>query len=155
TGTDLRGRRWDRLLEEAQRMRLVFVLHANPDGRVRVKTNNNRDLPPEIHALLTFGRWKTGETIQYGETKRFFPMPLEKIGWLGGYFNDAGVNLVHDNFLLPTAQPESHALAALYHAETPDCVLLSHTNAGSLLMGPSPFLPAAVQHQQSKIGVLV
>jgi hypothetical protein len=155
TGADLRGRRWDRLLEEAQKMRLVFVLHANPDGRVRVRTNNNRALAPELYAQLIFGVWKTGETIQYGDSKRYFPMPLEDVSWLGAYFNDGGVNLVHDNFLLPTAQPESHALAALYHAETPDCVILSHTNAGSLVMGPSPFLPAAVQHQQSKIGVLV
>lgn len=151
-GVDLRGREHPRLLDEAKKMRIVIVLHANPDGAARNPLNNIRRMNQSLLNHLTFGTWTNGEPLIYADSKRYFPIPLGDVKRIGSYFNDQGVNLVLDNFFCSTAQPESRALADLYLSERPDCVVQGHSNAGQLALTPSPYLPPGVQHRQSHLG---
>src|SRR5712691_816881 len=48
-------------------------------------------------------------------------------GLLGAYFNDNGVNLMHDEFFAPLA-PETKALLRLAREEAPDYILNLHSH---------------------------
>jgi hypothetical protein len=64
---------------------------------------------------------------------------------LGGYYNDKGVNLMHDNFFLPMA-PETRMLMELTDREAPDCIILLHTGTdchGELV--PEYYMPGYMQ----------
>jgi len=51
---------------------------------------------------------------------------LGAVSYMGGYFNDAGVNLYADNYFSPMS-PENAALFKLVDVEAPDVTLLLHT----------------------------
>jgi len=127
TGSDLRGREWPALLELMQRLRLIIIPCANPDGREHVPTDDPQSHSPEQLEVLYQGTWSSGEAIGWIPSKSFNPLPLDRVGLLGGYFNDNGVNLLHGAFLPREVAPESHALLALALEETPDMVLDLHS----------------------------
>ena len=52
-------------------------------------------------------------------------------GHLGAYFNDDGINLMHDNFFFPMAG-ETKALLRLVDEEAPECVVGLHGGGNSL-----------------------
>jgi hypothetical protein len=55
-------------------------------------------------------------------------MDFSNPGFPGGYPNDAGVNIQHDNFL-GRKQPETQALFDLAEREKPDLIINMHTGA--------------------------
>jgi hypothetical protein len=58
------------------------------------------------------------------------------VDFLGAYFNDHGINLMHDNFFRPWA-PETKQLVELVDAEAPDLAALLHSGGN----GANCFLP--------------
>ena len=52
------------------------------------------------------GTWKDGTLCDWPACKRQHPMAGENIGFLGCYFNDAGINPMHDEFFAPMS-PEA------------------------------------------------
>jgi hypothetical protein len=60
-------------------------------------------------------------------------MDFSKPGFPGGYPNDAGVNIQHDDFL-GIKQPETQALFDLTTREKPDLIINIHTGAVFMLM---------------------
>jgi len=131
------------------------VPHANPDGAARNPLAHECQLDEELMKHCTFGTWEDGSPVEYADSKAYFPMPIERMKRIGSYFNDNGVNLVLDNVFSSDAQPENRALADLYLSEKPDCVVLSHNDAGSLVGDPLPFLPPGVQTRQAQLGAIV
>ena len=63
------------------------------------------------------------------ECKRVHPIK-QAAGFLGGYYNDDGVNLMHDNFFSPMAQ-ETAALLRLAEDERTDIALHLHGGSNS------------------------
>lgn len=153
-GEDLRGRRWDKLREEAQEYRIVVIPFANPDGRARMPIKHFVGASQEFGQTVTMGLWKDGSLIKYPAHKYFFPLPKDEVLMPGSYFNDNYVNLQYD-FCMPERQPETVALGKFYLDERPDVVIVSHSNAGSLVSPPEVYLPIPFQHQQSRIGAAV
>jgi hypothetical protein len=49
------------------------------------------------------------------------------VGILGAYFNDDGVNLMHDDFFLPMAR-ETDAILRLARGEAPDVAVSLHSH---------------------------
>jgi hypothetical protein len=132
TGKDLRGTSWPELTRMADSIdRIVLIPLVNPDGRSRVpvKMEPNRGGSPDaftIHEYLNTGGKQNGTIIGWPDVKEFIPMDFTKVGFPGGYPNDAGVNIMHDNFF-GTVQPETRMLFDLSESEKPDLIINMHT----------------------------
>ena len=59
----------------------------------------------------------------------------DAVSFLGGYFNDDGVNMMHDQMFAPQS-PENRALFALMEEEYVDCVIQFHggSNANNVFL---------------------
>ncbi len=156
TGKDLRGCEWPRLHRAGRKLRIVVIPHLNIDGRARVPWyRHSIGLNGDDLRRIFFGNWKNGDSLEWMKSKTVWPVPLEQVGSLGVYFNDNGVNLVYDTGLGSDPQPETKALLSFLREEMPDCVLLSHTDAGSLVQPPDAFIPERYRQRQAQIGALV
>ncbi len=157
-GADLRGRPWPALRELASGLRVVLVPLAQPDGRVRSAV---RHLVGGTQAdMLYYGQGVPRGPLEEPPSWHWFlrrnPVPPGAVDVLGGYFNDAGVNLDVDDFFSPRMAPETAALLDLARAETPDCVLVLHSHGtGPWIASPNAFVPARCQFHQAQIRVLV
>jgi len=147
TGTDLKGEPWPDLLAMAARLRLVLVPCLNPDGRARIPSDDPTTWAPEEEEKYRHGLHGDGSFITWPACMTPHPRDPKQDGFLGGYFNDAGVNPLHGVFLSPQVAPETHAALALALEETPDLVLDLHScGAGPMLMVGDPAL--LEQHQR-------
>ncbi|MFQ6039466.1 MAG: M14 family zinc carboxypeptidase [Candidatus Poribacteria bacterium] len=156
TGVDLRGRRWDALREAALSVRLVLVPIAQPDGRIRIAVKNM--IGATVDDLYYYGQGvtKSGEILTWPACKRMQPIPVDEMAFLGGYYNDAGVNIQHDDFFAPHVASETRALINLVQDETPDCVMSLHScGSGPFFTGPDNFIPQAYQYRQAQIAAVV
>jgi hypothetical protein len=130
TGKDLGGRAQPSLALAAARFdRIIIIPIANPDARARIPT---RMLPftgnSKTASYINVGAWTNGSLVGWPANKEFAPIDFKLMQFAGGYFNDAGINFQHDNFL-GTMQPETRALLDLCARERPDLSLNLHTGA--------------------------
>ncbi|SDE44967.1 Zinc carboxypeptidase [Paenibacillus sp. UNCCL117] len=127
TGEDFRGKKYDYLYEHADRFRLLVIPCMNPDGRARLPIDTLIDVPEEKFVYYMQGTWKDGTLCRWPDCKAVHPIK-EASGFLGSYFNDDGVNMMHDNFFNPMAR-ETSALLGLADEEAPDFTVLLHGGA--------------------------
>lgn len=123
TGKDFRGQQNPSLVALAEKMHLIIVPCANPDGRSRFPYKSVLGLPFDSFRYYAQGTWKDGELCGHPACKKYHPI-LSQAGFLGCYFNDAGVNLQHD-VLLPMAQ-ETKFLLEMAHKFAPDIIVNVH-----------------------------
>ncbi len=81
-----------------------------------------------VAEYLNTGGKPDGTITGWPQIKEFIPMDMSRPGFPGGYPNDAGVNIQHDDFL-GKHQPETQALFDLAEREKPDLILNMHTGA--------------------------
>ena len=131
TGRDLRGEEVPSLMEayRASGCRLLIIPVYNADGRARCIYDSMIGEPQEILRYYGTGTWKDGSLCGWPECKATHPI-LEAAGFLGAYYNDDGVNLMHDNFFAPMAE-ETRALLAMCDREAPECVIGLHGGSNS------------------------
>lgn len=138
TGRDLRGEAVPALTEayEKHSPRLVIVPVYNADGRARCVPDSMIGEPPESLRYHGQGTWKDGSLCGWPDCKKIHPIK-DAAGFLGAYYNDDGVNLMHDNFFAPMAE-ETRALLRLVDAEAPECTVGLHggSNSTNLLLQP-------------------
>lgn len=155
TGKDLLGRQRTRIAEEARRLRLIVIPFLNIDGRERWREHVHFiGVDTDFSRHVTMGEWKNGEKLSWPTCKLHHPIPVDKVRALGSYYNDNGVNLVYDTPFAGDCQPETTALLRFCREEMPDCVILSHTDNGSLVQPPSAFIPQHYRLRQTQIGAL-
>lgn len=131
TGRDLRGREWPELIAEASRIdRIVVVPIVNVDGRERIplRMQPHMGMSNAAAGYFNTGCWADGTPIGWPQCKEHIPLDFSRTQFPGGYPNDAGVNIQHDDFL-GARQPETQALFDLVAQERPDIVLNMHTGA--------------------------
>lgn len=132
TGKDFRGKEWPEINAVAKKLdRLILIPVMNPDGRARVPIKMEilrGKLNYKANEFLNTGGYEDGSLIGWPEIKEFIPMDFKKFSFPGGYPNDAGVNIMHDDFF-GNIQPETQALFDLCAAEKPDLILNMHTGA--------------------------
>ncbi len=133
TGKDLRGRPWDDLADNLSKCRVLIVPCANPDGRDRCPLDSFVGVPAKTMTHYGQGSNKDGTDYGWPGTKRLHPMK-DDVGLLGAYFNDDGINMMHDEFFNPMAE-ETKAIIELAQEEAPDyiAVLHSHESAPAVL----------------------
>ena len=124
SGVDLRGRRHAWVRELKSNFRLLLIPCLNPDGRARVPFAAVPDDPKET-VYYKHGEWKDGTPADYATGFRAHPI-IDELNYMGGYYNDAGINPYADNYFSP-ASPEIKALFKLADEEAPDLCLFLHT----------------------------
>lgn len=132
TGKDLNGDYWPEtksLLDSISRIIIIPLM--NPDGRARVpiRMESHKGHEPDayiVHEYLNTGGIKDGKLIGWPEVKEYIPMDFSDFEFPGGYPNDNGVNIMHDDFL-GCVQPETRALFDLVAIEKPDLIMNMHT----------------------------
>ncbi|MCU6710335.1 M14 family zinc carboxypeptidase [Paenibacillus sp. J5C_2022] len=124
TGKDWRGKEWQELHELSSGVRLLAIPCMNPDGRARVPQRTVWEMDYETVRHYTQGRWRDGSLCEWPDCKAVHPIK-EETQFLGAYFNDDGVNMMHDQFFKPMAE-ETASLLALAEREAADFSMLLH-----------------------------
>lgn len=124
TGTDLAGNRYDAVAEAAEGINLLLIPCLNPDGRARIPLETMAGQTFEKFRYYCQGTWKDGSLCGWPNCMKVHPIK-EESGFLGGYFNDDGVNILRDNPFLPMAE-ETKALLGLADAYVPDLTIHLH-----------------------------
>ena len=124
TGADYGGRTVPYLRDCTENCRLLLMPTANPDGRSRMEIDTMNRVPHEVFLHYAQGRWSDGTLCGYPACKRVHPIK-ESVSFLGSYFNDDGVNLVHDDFFGKMAA-ETRAIFDVADAEAPDLTIHLH-----------------------------
>mgnify|MGYP001160542847 CR=1 FL=1 len=132
TGKDLNGQEWPEIVSMLDSIdRIVLVPLVNPDGRARlpIRMESHKGYGGDAylaHEYLNTGGRDGGKLIGWPNVKEYIPMDFSMFEFPGGYPNDNGVNIMHDNFL-GKVQPETQMLYDLTEKEKPDLVMNMHT----------------------------
>lgn len=147
TGVDYRGKRNDYLYENAHHFRLLLIPCMNPDGRARLPVDTLIDVPYEKFVYYMQGSWKDGTLCRWPDCKAVHPIK-EESDFLGSYFNDDGINMMHDNFFAPMAR-ETSALLGLSEREAVDFSMLLHGGADTEIHFPAIYYtPLVIKMRQ-------
>lgn len=129
TGTDYNGDENPELMEAISGVNLVIIPCLNMDGRARIPLRTMAGQTHEGFRYYSQGTWNNGELCYYPACKAVHPLG-DKCEFIGGYFNDDGVNVVHDNFFFPMAE-ETKALLRVADEYVPDISLHLHGGSNS------------------------
>ena len=102
TGADKLGRKHEELLSMMNKCHVVFIPCANPDGRARVPFESVANMPFGEFRYYDQGTWEDGSLCNWPDCKKVHPM--RGYSHLGGYFNDDGINIMHDDFFDPMSE---------------------------------------------------
>ena len=130
TGKDFAGNENPFLQNCINDCRLIIIPVANPDGRARIPIDTMYGLTYEEFRHYGQGRWKDGTLCEYPQCKTVHPIK-EHVSYLGSYYNDDGINMMHDNFFGEMSN-ETKAVMSTAEAEAPDFTLLLHGGGNSI-----------------------
>jgi hypothetical protein len=139
TGRDLRRKDQTRLQELGKRCRLLIVPAGNPDGIARLEPRALQGMGIDDLRFWGQGTWSDDTFCGWPQSKRQHPMVGENIGFLGCYFNDGGINPMHDEFFEPMG-PEAPAILKVATEEGPELAVSLHSHASK----PALLRPAYV-----------
>jgi len=144
TGKDLRGKDQATLRQLGDRCRLLIVPAGNPDGTARFEPRALQGMDGNDLRFWGQGTWKNGMLCGWPECKRQHPMAGDNIGFLGCYFDDAGINPMHDEFFAPMGT-EAPAIVKVARDEGPDLVVSLHSHESAPALLRPAYVPIEVQ----------
>jgi hypothetical protein len=144
TGKDHRGRSWERLAENFDHCRVLLVPSGNPDGRARCSFDSYVGEELRTEERMDMGVKPDGQSYSWPTVKRIHPMRPGTFQSLGTYFNDDGVNLMHDEWFDPMAA-ETRAYLKLAREEAPDFLVSLHSHASNPSIEPTAYVPHTVK----------
>jgi hypothetical protein len=145
TGKDHRGRAWPELARRLASARVVIVPCPNPDGRARCPYDSFVGLPTRTMTKYGQGTRRDGSLWDWPGAKALHPMKGD-VGILGAYFNDDGVNLMHDDFFLPMAR-ETEAILRLARREAPDMAVSLHSHEHAPVVLQTSYVPVFMKER--------
>ena len=101
TGKDLAGKARPELSKRADLCRLVIIPVGNPDGNARFEPRALQGMERVDIEFWAQGTWKDDSLCHWRGGKRLHPKIGDEVGYLGCYYDDAGVNPMHDEFFAP------------------------------------------------------
>lgn len=143
TGVDFRGRADDRLLELVRSYRFIVVPCVNMDGRA-ISPDHLRGVDWVTFRKVSQGVWKDGSLVGWRGSKAWFPLPLDKVGYPGGYPNADGYNIMHDAAPGDIRTEEAKALLKLAARWRVDAVLNGHSYESE----PSVLPPSSIEYPE-------
>jgi len=144
TGRDLLGRDQERLRQLGDGCRLLIAPAGNPDGTARFEPRMLLGMESDDLRFWGQGTWKDDTFCDWPGCKRQHPMTGDNVGFLGCYFNNAGINPMHDEFFAPMG-PEAPAFLKVAKAEGPDLVVSLHSHESKPAVLRPAYLPTEVQ----------
>jgi len=139
TGKDHRGQSWTSLQSKMDQCRIIIVPCGNPDGRRRCPYDSFVDLPVEIMTKYGQGTRTDGSSWGWPGAKSLHPMQ-GNVGILGAYFNDNGINMMHDDWFSPMAE-ETKAILEIASSEAPDMTVSLHSHHHKPRILPAHYVP--------------
>ncbi len=135
TGTDYAGQEHPELISLMEQLHLVLIPIANPDGRSRIPYRSVVGMTFHDFRYYNQGTWLDGKLCGWPGCKSIHPIK-DVCAFLGGYFNDDGVNMMHEDFLGKAVSSESTALLEVCRRDVPDLSIQLHggTNSTSGLL---------------------
>lgn len=138
-GTDLRGIKHENLSALLENYTVVIMPCVNMDGR-NICPDHLRGATYEQFRIASQGMWNDGTYINWQESKEYFPLPLGKVAFPGGYPNRNGFNIMHDCAPGCLKTAEATAVLSLNEREQTDLFLNLHSCEGfPVLLPPSLF----------------
>ena len=152
-GVDLAGNRYPQFEGIENRIHLLMVPFANPDGRARVPVDAFCETSAQDFRKWAQGTWKKdGSLANWPQCKKIHPIK-EASDFLGSYFDDNGVNLMHDDFFNPWSETTKFLLD-IADRYVPDVTCLLHGGGPSVPHIPRPnFVPYYYKEQNYKIAM--
>ena len=144
TGRDLRGTEQPALRQLGERCRLLIVPAGNPDGTARFEPRAMAGLPKEEFQFWAMGTWSDNTIAVWPTSKLKHPRTGPAIGYMGCYFNDAGINPMHDEFFAPMSQ-EAPAILRVAMLEGPDLAVSLHSHSSAPAVLRPAYLPLEEQ----------
>lgn len=146
-GRDLLGRDCRELQRRLEALRIVIFPLLNPDGRRRVPHAGWCGWPQAEMTKYGQGTRQDGTSYTWRPSKGVHPMKGD-VGLLGAYFDDAGINLMHDEWPAPMSAV-TQALLSAVAAEGPDLLLNLHSyQLASPAFMPLNYVPVFTQQAQ-------
>ena len=139
TGEDFRGKSDPELLELIRQYRLIIVPCLNMDGRA-ISPDHLRKAEYSDFRKISQGVWADGSEIGWLGSKEYFPLPLEKVSYPGGYPNADGFNIMHDACPGNVRTAEARGFLKMIERHQVDFLLHGHScEGGPLVLLPSLF----------------
>jgi len=120
-------------------VRFLVMPLANPDGRARAPYAGLVGVSKAEMSRIGQGTRRDGSAYGWPGCKAVHPMRGD-VGILGAYFDDAGVNLMHDAWHAPMS-PVTRPLLDLVAEEAPDMLLNLHSYEGLPSLRPPAYVP--------------
>jgi len=139
SGKDHRGQAWPSLRMKLEQCRVIIVPCGNPDGRRRCPYDSFVGIPVDIMTKYGQGTRTDGSSWGWPMAKSLHPMK-GNVGILGAYFNDDGVNVMHDDWFSPMAA-ETKAIMEIARSEAPDLTVSLHSHHQKSRILPAYYVP--------------
>jgi hypothetical protein len=139
TGKDHRGKKWGTLKSKMDQCRIIIVPCGNPDGLRRCPYDSFLGLPTEIMTKYGQGTRTDGSSWGWPGAKSLHPMK-GNVEILGAYFNDDGINIMHDDFFAPIAD-ETKAIMDIARTEVPDMTVSLHSHENKPRILQASYVP--------------
>jgi hypothetical protein len=146
TGFDLHGREQPELRALGEACRLLVVPAGNPDGTARFQPRTLHGMELRDIRFWGQGTWADGSFCDWPACKAQHPMRAENVGFLGCYFDDAGINPMHDEFLNPMGV-EAPAVLGVAQEEGPDLAVSLHSHMRAPVLLRPAYVPIEAQAQ--------
>ncbi len=144
TGKDLRGKDQEKLRLLGDQCRLLIIPAGNPDGAARFEPRSLIGMSGDDLRFWGQGTWKDDTFCDWPQCKRQHPMVGDNVGFLGCYFNNRGINPMHDEFFAPMG-PESAAFLKVAREEGPDLAVSLHSHESNPAVLRPAYVPREVQ----------
>lgn len=141
TGCNPLNRDRSRILDLIRQYRLILLPCINMDGR-SISPDHLRNAKFLDMEIASRGCWMDGSIIGWPDCKRFFPLPLDKVRYPGGYVNSEGYNIQHDASAGNIKTEEAKAILQLAEREQPDLFLNLHSGTRK----PEYLAPSALNY---------
>ena len=146
-GTDLKGREHKELVRMIENTHLIIIPCLNPDGRCRIPFEGFGGVSHDMLRYYNQGTWADGSLCGWPGCKQVHPM--KDCDHLGAYFNDDGINLMHDDFFNPMAE-ETKLVFRLATKYAPDLIAGLH---GAAEMGYGIYHPGCATYEDLEEGL--
>lgn len=149
TGTDYRNEPNDELLKLAEKVHLILVPIVNPDGRSHIPFDSFVGRTFKDLRYYNQGTWKDGSLCGWPDCKKIHPIK-DHVDYLGGYFNDDGVNMMHEDFIGGKLSTGTQLVFDICREHAPDFSILLHGGDNSV----PHILPPDYASQKTKNEIL-